>query len=626
MDQAYLFNVGRNYQAYNLLGSFPLDHHSEDRGFSFRVWAPKAQAVFVVGDFNQWEPTTHPMRKDDKTGIWIAEVNAAKQWDRYKYRVVGADGKVYMKVDPFARHSETRPADASILYDPNDFVWSDERFCQKRGDALRPAPVNIYELHLGSWRRHEDGNFMNYRIIAHDLAAYCKEMGYTHVELMPVMEHPLDDSWGYQVLSYFAVTSRFGTPADFKYFVNYLHRKGIHVILDWVPAHFPKNLEGLVRFDGSPCYEYADSRIGEHLEWGTFVFDFSKAEVRSFLMSNAIFFIEEYHVDGIRVDAVSSMIYRNYGRTEYIPNINGGTENYEAVEFLQSLNNVVREYYPHVLMIAEESTAWAKVSHPVSEGGLGFTHKWNMGWMHDTLEYFSTDYYARGWHHEQFCFSMVYAFSENFILCLSHDEVVHGKKSIINKMPGDQWRQFASLRVLYMYMMAHPGAKLTFMGGEFGQYIEWRFYEQLEWFMLKYEAHRVLKDFVCDLNHYYIKTKAFWMNNSSCNGFEWVDTSDSDNRVYILRRMYVKTKQSIYVVFNMVPVPINHYRIPVWEPGRYEIVLNSDDMSYGGSGYPILDGLEQGVQAVKGDHNGKPYYIEMNLPPLSGIYFKKKIR
>jgi 1,4-alpha-glucan branching enzyme len=623
MDLGYLFNTGNNYQSYNYLGSFPMREDDNVTGYRFAVWAPGARSVHVVGDFNDWAEDQTPLLKNDNTGIWTGIENGAKQWDRYKYRIVGADGRTYLKGDPFARHFETRPADASILYDPDDYQWEDEQFCSARVDALAARPITIYEMHLGSWRRHADGNFMSYREIARDLADYCVEMGYTHVELMPVMEHPLDDSWGYQITGYYAVTSRFGTPADFKFFIDHLHRSGISVILDWVPAHFPKNLEGLVRFDGSPCFEYEDPRIGEHREWGTYVFDYDKSEVRSFLISNAVFWIREFHVDGIRVDAVSSMIYRNYGRTEYIPNVNGGVDNFEAVDFIRQLNSVVRENYPHVMMIAEESTSWAKVTHPVNDGGLGFTHKWNMGWMHDTLDYFETDSYARIWHHDQFCFSMVYAFSENFILCLSHDEVVHGKKSLLDKMPGDIWRKFASLRTLYMYMIAHPGAKLLFMGSEFAPFIEWRFYEELEWFMLNYDAHRSLREFSADLNRFYLTERTLWIKDRSWEGFEWVDCEDRDNSVFIFRRKGEEADRDVYVALNMIPVPLVRYRIPVADSGRYRIVLNSDDVCYGGSGYPSNDDGDRDFAAIEGDWKGKKYYVEVNLPPLAGVYIQK---
>ena len=624
MDYAYLFNRGENYMSYNFLGSFPYKESSEDKGFIFRVWAPHAKQVSVMGDFNDWDFEANRMSLIGNTGIWECKVAGAEQWDRYKYRVIGADNRSYDKCDPFARHSETRPNNASILYDPDDYIWNDDKYMKDVTDALAAKPVNIYELHLGSWRRHPDGNFMSYRELALDLVDYCKEMNYTHIELMPVAEHPLDDSWGYQVTGYYSVTSRFGTPADFKFLVDILHQAGIGVILDWVPAHFPKNMEGLVRFDGTPCYEYSDPRIGEHREWGTYVFDYSKNEVISFLISNAVFWIDEFHIDGLRVDAVSSMLYRNYGRTQFIPNIHGGTENLEVIEFFRKLNGIIRSRYPHAMMIAEESTAWPKVTHSVEDGGLGFTHKWNMGWMHDTIDYFSTDSYARDWHHDEFCFSMMYAFAENYVLSLSHDEVVHGKHSMIDKMPGDIWRKFANLRVLYMYMMTHPGAKLNFMGSEFGQFIEWRFYEQLEWFLLDYESHRLLKSFVSELNRFYIDNPQLWIEDHSWAGFEWIDASDTKNNVFIYKRSSPHTKDNdIYVALNMVPQPLEDYKMPVYEAGTYQIVFNSDDMSHGGSGYPTNTDAQGMFEAIEEPYNGKPYHVCINLPPLAAIYFKK---
>ena len=624
MEQAYLFNRGEDYMSYNLLGSRPFTDEDNNAGYLFRVWAPNARGVSVIGEFNDWSPEADPMYKLGDTGIWECKITGAAQWDRYKYRVIGADSRIYEKVDPFARHFETRPNNASILYDFNDYTWNDGDFCKNRKDALAPQPVNIYEVHLGSWRRHPDGNFFSYRELAIDLSDYCRKMHYTHVELMPVMEHPLDASWGYQITGYYGVTSRFGTPADFKYLVDVLHQNGIGVILDWVPAHFPKNMEGLVRFDGTPCYEYSDPRIGEHREWGTYVFDYSKNEVVSFLVSNAIFWVEEFHVDGLRIDAVSSMLYRDYGRTQYIPNRYGGNENLEVIEFFKKLNGTMRYKYPYVMMIAEESTAYPKISHPVEDGGLGFTHKWNMGWMHDTLDYFSTDSYARGWHHDQFCFSMDYAFSENFVLSLSHDEVVHGKYSLIDKMPGDIWRKFANLRLLFLYQMSHPGAKLNFMGSEFGQFIEWRFYEELEWFMLDYESHRLLQEFCARLNETYIKYPQFWIDDHTWSGFGWIDINDTLNNVFIYKRSSPKEDENdIYVALNMVPQPLEGYKIPVYEKGTYKIILNTDDMGFGGSGYPTKTDPDGCVETIDEPYNGFPYHITINLPPLAGIYFMK---
>lgn len=624
MDQAYLFNRGEDFMVYNYLGAHPTKDDKGNTGFVFRTWAPNAISVSVIGDFNDWDGYANEMHRVGETGVWETTIIGANQWDRYKYHVLGADRRVYEKGDPYARHFETRPNNASILYDPNDYIWNDEAFLKNKKDALAAQPVNIYEIHLGSWRRHKDGNFFNYREIGLDLVDYCKKMNYTHVELMPVLEHPLDASWGYQVTGYFAATSRFGTPADLKYMIDILHQNGISVIMDWVPAHFPKNLEGLVRFDGTPCYEYGDPRIGEHREWGTYVFDYSKAEVISFLISNAVFWINEFHIDGLRVDAVSSMLYRDYGRQNYIPNQYGGNENLEAIEFFKKLNSTIRKNYPHVMMIAEESTAFAKISHPVEDGGLGFTHKWNMGWMHDTLDYFSTDSYARGWHHDQFCFSMMYAFSENYVLSLSHDEVVHGKYSLINKQPGDIWRKFASLRTLFLYQMSHPGAKLNFMGAEFGQFIEWRFYEELEWFMLDYESHRLLQDFNSKLNGFYLEHPQLWIDDHTWAGFEWIDASDTKNNVFIYARKSPNPKENdIYVTLNMVPQPLEEYKIPVYEAGTYKIVMNTDDMSYGGSGYPTGTDVNGCVEAVEEEYNGKPCYITLNIPPLAGLYLMK---
>ena len=624
MDEAYLFNRGDNYMSYNFLGAHPFNDPDGNNGFIFRVWAPNALSVSVIGDFNEWNALSDQMHKIGGTGIWEVKIPGASQWDRYKYRVVGADSRIYDKGDPYARHFETRPNNASIVYDPDDYTWGDNDYMKNRPDALSARPINIYEMHLGSWRQHPDGNFFTYREIALDLVDYCKKMHYTHIELMPVLEHPLDASWGYQVTGYFAATSRFGTPADFKFLVDMLHQSGIAVLLDWVPAHFPKNLEGLVRFDGTPCYEYADPRIGEHREWGTYVFDYSKNEVISFLISNAVFWINEFHIDGLRVDAVSSMLYRDYGRQNYIPNKYGGNENLEAVEFFKKLNSTIRKNYPGVMMIAEESTAWPKVSHPVEDGGLGFTHKWNMGWMHDTLDYFSTDSYARGWHHDEFCFSMMYAFSENYVLSLSHDEVVHGKYSLINKMPGDVWRKFASLRTLFMYQMSHPGAKLNFMGAEFGQFIEWRFYEQLEWFMLDYESHRLLQDYCSKLNQFYIEHGQLWRDDHTWAGFEWIAADDTVNNVFVYsRKSPKKDENDIYVALNMVPQPLEEYKIPVYELGTYKIVLNTDDMAFGGSGYPTGVSMEGTFEAIDEEFQGKPYHVKFNLPPLAGVYFMK---
>ena len=625
VEQAYLFNIGCDCYSYRMLGSRPVDSGNEEAGFHFCVWAPSAAQVSVVGDFNAWDPEAHPMSPVKQTGIWEADIAEAHQWSRYKYAIISADGQTFLKCDPYARHCETRPADASICYDPEDYTWTDDAYMNTVPTTDTVRPVNIYELHLGSWRRYPDGNLLNYRTIGAELAEYCKKMGYTHVEFMPIMEHPLDASWGYQVTGYFAATSRFGTPADLKYCIDHLHRNDIGVILDWVPAHFPKNGEGLALFDGQKCYEYADDRLGEHKEWGTCVFDYSKAEVRSFLLSNAVFWLSEFHVDGLRIDAVSSMLYRNYGRRQFLPNQHGGVENLEVISFFKDLNARIREMFPHAYMMAEESTAWPQVTDIHGEAGLGFTHKWNMGWMHDTLDFFSTDYYARNWRRHQLSFSMTYTFSERFVLALSHDEVVHGKSSLIGKMPGDNWRKFASLRMLYLYTAAHPGVKFLFMGSEFGQFIEWREYESLEWFLLEYEPHRLLSDYVSRLNHFYIDHPAMWANDRNWEGFMWLSLPGADDPcVFAFKRMGAGYEDDVYVVMNMIPAPMERYKLPVDRPGEYEILLNTDSMEFGGSGYPVKTGRETRLLTVAEPCRDQAYSIELCLPPLGGLFLMKK--
>ena len=623
MNQKLLISTVQDGYHFRFMGSTPIFQNGKENGYRFTVWAPNANNVSVVGDFNDWDEDADLMQRTIAGGIWTIDIPEATEWDRYKYCVDGKNGSRILKQDPYARHCETRPQDASICYNPDDFEWKDKAYMEKLPSSDKARPLNIYEVHLGSWRRYPDHQLMNYRKLGKELALYCKEMGYTHVELMPVMEHPLDASWGYQVSCYYAVTSRFGTPADFKYMIDYLHRKGIGVILDWVPAHFPKNQEGLSYFDGTPCYEYEDPRIGEHKTWGTSVFNYSKKEVQDFLVSNAVFWFSEFHIDGIRVDAVSSMLYRNYDRTEYIPNQYGGVENLEAVAFFKNLNGFLRKEFPYALLMAEESTSWANVTGK-EDHALGFTHKWNMGWMHDTLDFFSTDSFARIFHKNQFTFSMMYTFSEQFVLTFSHDEVVHGKKSLIDKMPGDHWRKFASLRVMYLYMMAHPGAKLLFMGSEFGQFIEWREYEELEWFLLSYESHRLLKDFVSALNHFYLKNKALWIQDTSWDGFEWLRIpEDHEECIFAFQRIGEKKDEKVIAVLNMIPAPMSEYRVPVEEAGDYKVVLNSDDMFFGGSGYPMSANKDVVFTAKKGEWKGKDYFIELCLPPLSGIYLMK---
>jgi len=642
-SQAYLFNTGSDIMSYNLLGVHPLDY-SKESGFSFSVWAPEATKVFVAGDFNGWNETSNSLEKMGETGIFYCEIENAKKWQKYKYYVIDKYGRGVYKSDPYAFWSEMRPDNASVIYPVYDgFKWSDKEYMSQRdkGKTYENTPVNIYELHLGSWRRKSDGSFLGYRELSEEIAKYVCEMGYTHIELMPVMEHPLDDSWGYQVTGFYSPTSRYGTPDDLKYFVDHMHKNNIKVILDWVPGHFPKDETGLARFDGSYVYEYADDRIGEHKQWGTLVFNYARAEVKSFLISNAIYWLEIFHADGIRVDAVSSMLYLNYCREEYVRNINGGLENIEAISFLRMLNQTIESRYPGVMIIAEESTAWAEVTAPVSRGGLGFTHKWNMGWMHDTLEYFSRDYIYRKWHHSQFSFSLLYAFSENFVLPISHDEVVHGKKSTLDKMPGDYWRKFASLKTLYGYMIAHPGSKLLFMGSEFGQFVEWKFNQSLEWFLLEYDQHKKLHGFVKNLNQTYINEKSFWENDRNWEGFRWNIADDSDNCVYAFTRIS-QSDEEILVVLNMTPDPHDVYRIGINRPGEYMLILDSDLSVYGGSNY-MKNYLDKKFKAEESDFtrrnikidNGQvkfnsinesfgkfPHSLDIIIPPLSVVYFK----
>ena len=512
----YLFHQGRNARAYDFFGA-----HFEDGAVVFRVWAPRAKAVSVVGEFNGWDPVRSPMRRISD-GVWETSIERLAQYDTYKYAVTDGQGTVRMKADPFAFHAETRPATASKLYDLSGYGWRDADWIEKRdGGNIYRSPVNIYELHAGSWRLHDDGAPYSWRDLADALAPYLSDMGYTHVELLPVMEHPYDGSWGYQVTGYFAVTSRFGTPHDFMYFVDTMHLAGIGVILDWVPAHFPKDAHGLYEFDGTRQFEYADELKCEHKDWGTRVFDYGKNEVVSFLVSSAHFWFERFHADGLRVDAVASVLYLDYGRRngEWRPNIYGGRENLEAVAFLRFLNESVFREYPGALMIAEESTAWPLVTAPVSDGGLGFNYKWNMGWMNDSLRYAALDGLSRKYNHDLITFSLFYAFSENFVLPVSHDEVVHGKKSLLDKMPGSYEEKFMGMKAFLGLMYAHPGKKLLFMGQEFGQFIEWDEKRQLDWFLLDYPAHRQLRDFTRALNRLYAESAPLWQIDDSWDGF-----------------------------------------------------------------------------------------------------------
>ncbi len=615
----YLFHEGSNSNAYEYFGS----HRKNKNTVVFRVWAPDAKNVSVTGDFNDWSETENPMKQlKNSGGVWEAEIKNIKPYDMYKYCITAADGRTLMKCDPYGFHMETRPGTATKYYEIDDcYEWHDEKWVEGRnGKNIYESPVNIYEIHAGSWKQYDDGNFYSYRALADSLVPYVKKMGYTHIEFMPLTEYPFDGSWGYQVTGYFAATSRYGEPKDLMYLVDKCHENGIGVILDWVPAHFPKDANGLYEFDGGPLYEYSDPRKGEHYGWGTRVFDFGKNEVRSFLMSSASFWLKKYHLDGIRIDAVASMLYLDYDRKdgEWVPNKNGGNENLEAVEFLQKLNENIFRDFPYAMMIAEESTSWPMVTKPVFSGGLGFNFKWNMGWMNDILRYFSLDGFFRKYNHDCITFSMFYAFSENFVLPISHDEVVHGKKSLIDKMPGSYDEKFAGVRAFLGYMMAHPGKKLMFMGQEFGQFIEWNYEKGLDWLLLDYPKHRALQNYFKKINEFYKANPAFWQIDYSWEGFSWISSDDKDNSVIAFRRIDEKGKE-IIVVCNFTNVERCDYRIGIPKKGAYKIVFNSDDVDFGGEG----KGNKGKLKTESINMHGFEQSISLDLPPMSAIYIKK---
>jgi len=617
------FSSGKSFNAYEILGARPKTVRGVS-GYIFGTWAPNAKSVCVVGDFNDWTRENGYMYKHIEHGIWELFVPNAKIGDCYKFSIELWNGDVILKADPYAFQSELRPKTASIVSD-TDFKWSDGVYMKKRENTPPyDEPINIYELHFGSWKQHENGDFLTYSEMADELIPYVKKMGYTHIELMPICEYPFDGSWGYQVIGYYSVNSRYGTPVEFKKFVNACHKAGIGVVMDWVPAHFPKDDNGLRLFDGTPVYEYADTRVGEHKEWGTLVFDYGRGEVRSFLISNAMYWLKEFHLDGLRVDAVSSMLYLDYNRRdgEWRPNIYGGKENVEAIDFLRTLNTTVFSEFPNALMIAEESTSFGCVTMPVEVGGLGFNFKWNMGWMNDTLKYMSMDPYFRSFNHNLITFSMMYAFSENFVLSLSHDEVVHGKRSLIEKMPGTYEQKFATLRALYAYMFAHPGKKLNFMGGEFAQFIEWRYYEGLDWGLLEYEMHRKMQDYVADLNHLYKKAKALHENDSNWEGFSWINVGDSDRSIISFIRLSKSKREKIIVVGNFTPIMYERYSIGVPDAGEYEVIMSTDDADYGGTGCAAV----KTYKAHPAEIGDFPYYLEVDVPPLSVLYLKKRTR
>jgi 1,4-alpha-glucan branching enzyme len=622
----YLFKEGNHFNLYEKLGSHPLTLDGTP-GVCFGVWAPNAASVSVIGDFNKWDLQAHPLQsRDDGSGIWEGFIPNLRPGTLYKYHIASSYQDFQVdKGDPFAYKWEVAPQTASIVAEL-DYEWGDnEWMANRRKHNALDAPRSIYELHIGSWRRMpvENNRFLSYRELAHELAAYVEEMGFTHVELMPVMEHPFYGSWGYQIIGYFAPTCRYGSPQDFMYLVDYLHQCGIGVILDWVPSHFPSDEHGLVYFDGTHQYEHADPRQGFHPDWNSYIFNYGRKEVQSFLISNALYWLDKYHIDGLRVDAVASMLYLDYSRKpgEWIPNEYGGRENLAAIEFLRRFNEVVYQSYPDVQTSAEESTSWPMVSRPIYLGGLGFGLKWNMGWMHDTLDYFSQDPIHRKYHHNQLTFSIWYAFAENFVLSLSHDEVVHGKGSLLNKFPGDEWQKLANLRLLFGYMYGHPGKKLLFMGSEFGQWREWNHDVSLDWHLLDRSGHHGVQRWVRDLNKFYRKEPALYEQDFQPEGFEWVDFHDAEKSTLSFLRHGKESKELILIVCNFTPVPRTNYRVGVTEAGFWKEMLNSDAKVYGGSGHGNFGGLEASPVAS----HGKYYSLSLNVPPLGVIYLKHEV-
>jgi len=614
----YLFNAGNHHRIYEKLGAHPKTIDGI-KGIQFAVWAPSARSVSVIGDFNSWDKRSHAMRVLGSSGVWELFIPELPEGTLYKFDVKGPDGKYYEKTDPYGFEMEIRPNTASRVNALEGFEWHDDAWMSKRKTRdLSAAPMATYEVHLGSWRRGENNRWLDYKEIAKQLAEYVISMGYTHVEFLPVMEHPLDASWGYQVTGYFAPTSRFGSPQDFMFLVNYLHERSIGVILDWVPAHFPKDGHGLGFFDGSHLYEHEDPRKGEHQDWGTYIFNYGRNEVKNFLISNALFWFELYHIDGLRIDAVASMLYLDYSRKEgeWIPNVYGGRENLEALEFLKYLNSVVHEYYPGTIVIAEESTAWPGVSHKLSDNGLGFDMKWNMGWMHDMLVYFSYDPIYRSFHHDNLTFALLYAFTERFILPFSHDEVVHGKGSMLGKMPGDDWQKFANLRLLLGLMYGFPGKKLLFMGIDVGQWNEWYHEQSIDWHLLQYDPHKGLQRWVKDLNAMYRSMLPLHQIDFEPRGFEWIDFLDRASCIISFERKS-SSGESVVCVYNFTPVPRAKYRVGVSQPGEYREVLNSDAALYGGgnmgnSGCVVSDPISA---------NGRYHSLNLVLPPLSALFF-----
>lgn len=622
----HLFGEGNNHKIYEKLGAHPMTVDGIEGTF-FAVWAPCAKRVSVVGNFNQWDGRRHQMRSRGPSGVWELFIPGIGQGEIYKYEIKTPHNEIYVKADPYAFYSELRPNTASIVYDLNGYEWNDKDWMYERDHSNSfEKPMSIYEVHLGSWKRvsNDENGFHTYRELADMLVEYVKDMGYTHIELLPIAEHPFDGSWGYQITGYYAATSRYGEPKDFMYFVDKCHQNGIGVIMDWVPAHFPKDGHGLARFDGTALYEHYDPRQGEHPDWGTHIFNYGRNEVKNFLISNALFWFEKYHIDGLRVDAVASMLYLDYGKKdgEWIPNRWGGKENVDAIEFMQQLNSTVYKYHPGVMMIAEESTSWALVTKPPYTGGLGFAYKWNMGWMNDFLRYMSMDSIYRKYHQNLITFSLMYAFSENFILVLSHDEVVHGKCSMINKMPGDYWQKFAGLRASYGYLYGHPGKKLLFMGGEFGQFIEWNYKQSLDWFLLDYDMHKKMQDYVRDLNKLYKSEKALYEVDFHFDGFEWIDCNDTEHSMISFMRKGKDWRDSLIFVCNFTPVPHEDYRIGSPFDTVYDEIFNSDWEKYGGSNV----GNFNEIKAEKEPMHNKPYSMRLRIPPLATIVLKPRLK
>jgi 1,4-alpha-glucan branching enzyme len=617
----HLFGEGRHERIYDKLGAHVITHEGVE-GVSFTVWAPNAERASVVGNFNEWEGTRKPMRRLGDSGVWEVFIPKLKAGELYKYEIKTAGLPKFLKADPYAFYAEVPPNTSSIVYE-SKYQFRDSKWMKKRaGREHFRESLSIYEVHFGSWRRRveENNRPFSYREMAEALANYLQDTGFTHVEFLPLKEHPYGPSWGYQVSNYYAPSARYGTPDDLRYLIDYLHQRGIGVIMDWVPAHFPKDAFALARFDGTALYEHLDPRKGEHPDWGTYIFNYGRNEVRNFLLANALYWLKEFHIDGLRVDAVASMLYLDYSRKEgdWLPNQFGGRENLEAIKFLQELNETTHRECPGTIMIAEESTAWPKVSHPVYAGGLGFDFKWNMGWMHDTLKYFQTDPLFRGGNHNALTFGLIYAWSENFILPFSHDEVVHGKGALLNKMPGELPQKFATLRALYAYMWAHPGKKLLFMGGEFGQWREWNEEESIDWHLIEDPVHKGIQNLIRDLNQLYTKKKALWEADGEPAGFQWIDANNASENIVSFRRISPSTGKELICVSNFSPVLRKKHQLGLPRPGTYKLILNTDEEKYTGSRVKVA----KSIKAKENPVHDLAYSATLTLPPLATLWFE----